>query len=131
MPSVNPATGAGTGQSGLTNPNAYPQWGFNQAGNIVEAKTAAQKQAYVNEGYLDWSSTQQGAESDAASQKGLGSGNIPTPDWSLDISGLKAWFFRGLMVAGGLFLMGYGVSKMLNVENKVTEIASKIPVVPV
>ena len=52
-------------------------------------------------------------------------------DYSLHASGLKDWFFRGLMVAGGLFLMAYGVAKLTNAENKLTEIASKIPVIPV
>jgi hypothetical protein len=53
------------------------------------------------------------------------------PSWGLEVSGLKDWFFRGLMVAGGLGLMAYGISKLLNVENTITEVASKIPVVPV
>jgi hypothetical protein len=60
-----------------------------------------------------------------------GTVQLPSPDWLLDISGLKDWFFRGLMVAGGLGLMAYGISKLLNVENTITEVASKIPVVPV
>lgn len=57
------------------------------------------------------------------------SGNLL--NFNLEASGLKVWFFRGLMVFGGLFLMGYGVSKLVGAENKITEIASKIPVVPV
>lgn len=77
---------------------------------------------------------------------GAGVENIGSPDnpagdanaakaaqttWALGVTGIADWFFRGLMVAGGIFLMGLGVSKMLNVENKITEIATKIPVVPV
>lgn len=48
--------------------------------------------------------------------------------WQLDVSGVKDWFFRGLMVVGGLFLMGYGVSKLIGVDNAITSVASKVPV---
>jgi hypothetical protein len=48
--------------------------------------------------------------------------------WTLEASGLKDWFFRGLMVVGGLFLMGYGVAKLMNAEQILKEIPPVVPV---
>lgn len=82
-----------------------------------------------------------GAEGTALNQIAVGStggleqvskdANSILPSWSLDVSGLKDWFFRGLMVGGGLFLMVLGISKLTGVSNQITQAAEKIPVIPV
>jgi hypothetical protein len=79
MPNVNPLSGGGTGQAGLTNPNQYPQWAYNQQGQVIEADNAEQKTQDIQNGYLVWYNSAQGAASGAASQTGLGSGNISNP----------------------------------------------------
>jgi hypothetical protein len=118
----------------------------------IEAASSAAAVAYGTSGYggtvkAGPFATETDADNWIDGQTGLASGTTPSTtnqvsaahgtitapnlNWALDASGLKDWFFRGLMVVGGLFLMGLGISKMLNVENKITEVASKIPVVPV
>jgi hypothetical protein len=140
MPNVNPlATNVAPGTVSPSGENSYPQYGVGggtpgKSGgwNVVTADNEAQKSADIAKGYATWFSSKTAAEEYISSESStFGSGSPSIPDWSLDASGLKDWFFRGLMVVGGLFLMAVGISKMLNVENKITEVASKIPVVPV
>jgi hypothetical protein len=57
--------------------------------------------------------------------------DLTAPSWSLILGGISGWFFRGLKVVFGGILMIVGISKLLNVDNKIVQLASKIPVVPV
>ena len=50
------------------------------------------------------------------------------PNWKLDIQGISGWFKRGLKVLFGGVLMIVGVSKLMNVDNKITALAGKVPV---
>ena len=86
MPNVNPATGQDS--SGLTNPSAYPQYGYDQAGNIVTANNPMQKASYIQQGYLNWFNTKGAAQSSASSQNGPLSGSVPNPfNWLTQATG--------------------------------------------
>lgn len=68
---------------------------------------------------------------------GAGKGSTPAPTvanlgnlFNIGVKGLANWFFRALLVGGGLFLMIAGISKMANVDNKILQVASKVPVMP-
>ena len=106
-----PPGGAGS------SPNTYPQWGFNNSGQVVEAKNESQKLSYSEQGYLDWFSSKAAAQNAYQGEQGvLGSGNLP--------SGLDAIgdFFNKLGQAGtwirvaevllGLGLLIVGISKL-------------------
>jgi hypothetical protein len=51
-----------------------------------------------------------------------------TSGWRLAATGLSGWFMRGLKVLFGGVLMITGVSKLLNVDNRITQLAGKVPV---
>jgi hypothetical protein len=53
------------------------------------------------------------------------------PSFTLDISGIAGWFIRALKVICGLGLMAIDVSKLLNVDNKITQLASNLKRIPV
>jgi hypothetical protein len=53
------------------------------------------------------------------------------PAWSLDIFGISGWFIRGMKVVFGGVLIILGISRLTGVDNKIVQLASKIPVVPV
>lgn len=85
-------------------PNTYPQWGFNQAGNITEARNEAAKLADMNKGYLDWFTTRAAASNAFKGMQGaLGKGSVPNP-----LSGLAAIgdFFQRLTQAGTWIRVG-------------------------
>jgi hypothetical protein len=50
---------------------------------------------------------------------------------SLSVTGIAGWFFRGLKIIFGGILMIIGVSKLTGADNKITQLASKVPVIPV
>jgi hypothetical protein len=56
--------------------------------------------------------------------KGLGS---LYPSWSLVFSGISGWFFRGLKVLFGGILVIIGVSRLTGIDNKVVQLATKVP----
>lgn len=56
-----------------------------------------------------------------------GGADVKFPDWSLAISGLAGWFFRGLKVVFGGILMIIGISKLTTIDNKAYQLVSKIP----
>jgi hypothetical protein len=53
------------------------------------------------------------------------------PSFTLDISGIAGWFIRALKVICGLGLMAIDVSKLLYVDNKITQLASNLKRIPV
>lgn len=81
MPAVNPnnQTPTGTlGPGGASTTSGFPQWGVNNAYNIVEAKTDADKTADIAKGYGAWFTSQSAAQAWAQEQQTfLGSGGIP------------------------------------------------------
>ena len=50
---------------------------------------------------------------------------------SFQVSGIAGWFFRGLKIVFGGILMIIGVSKLTGADNKIVQLASKVPVIPV
>lgn len=52
------------------------------------------------------------------------------PTFSLSVSGIAGWFFRALKVIFGGILMIVGISHLTGVDNKIVQLASKIPVIP-
>jgi len=86
------------------NPNKYPQWAFNQAGNIIEAANETQKLADMNKGYLDWFPSKAAASNAWKGMQGpLGKGSVPNP-----LAGLAAIgdFFQRLTQAGTWIRVG-------------------------
>jgi hypothetical protein len=51
--------------------------------------------------------------------------------FGLSVSGIAGWFMRGMKVLFGGVLIVLGISKLTGADNKITQLASKIPVVPV
>lgn len=51
--------------------------------------------------------------------------------WAVRTSGIAPWFFRGLKILFGGVLIIIGVSRLTGVDNAVTQLASKIKVIPV
>lgn len=49
------------------------------------------------------------------------------PSWSLSVSGIAGWFFRGLKILFGGILMIIGISRLAGAENAVTRAAGKLP----
>lgn len=50
--------------------------------------------------------------------------------WNLQISGISGWFLRGLKVLFGGVMMVIGISHMLGLDNKITQLAGQIPIMP-
>jgi hypothetical protein len=73
------------------------------------------------------------AESDlSAAAEGAATAGASTANGSLlDISGLGKWLERAGLVLGGVFLIALGLSKLTDAENAITQLASKIPIIPV
>jgi hypothetical protein len=58
-------------------------------------------------------------------------GNVQAPSlpkWLLNITGLSGWFMRGMKVVFGGVLIILGISRLTGVDNKITQIVSKMPV---
>jgi hypothetical protein len=94
---ANAPPGGAPGSAGHA-PNTYPQWGFNQAGKITEARNEAAKLADMNKGYLDWFTSKAAASNAWKGMQGpLGKGLIANP-----LAGLAAVgdFFQRLTQAG-------------------------------
>lgn len=53
------------------------------------------------------------------------------PKYSLQASGFSGWFMRGVKMIFGGILMILAVSRLTGLDNKVTQLASNIKVVPV
>jgi hypothetical protein len=51
--------------------------------------------------------------------------------WGLSVSGIAPWFFRGLKILFGGVLIIVGVSKLTGADNKIVQLAGKVPVIPV
>jgi hypothetical protein len=62
----------------------------------------------------------------AADTAGIGAitGSTLENQFSLDISNVAGWFFRGLKILFGGVLMIIGISKITGVDNKITQLAS-------
>lgn len=121
---------------GIASGDTYPQWGVSQQGTkylIKEATSAGEKQTDINAGYLTWFSSQKAAQEFVSSETSILNGQVPNPlsGWHLSVSGIAGWFFRALKVLFGGILMIVGIAKLTGADNKITQLASKIPVVPV
>lgn len=123
-----------TGPPGTAPVNAgYPQWGIkNTTGTTwvtIEAKTAAQKQADISNGYLDWFTTKQGAQNQITAQKTpVLNGKIPVLSWALQGSGLAGWFLRGLKILLGGVLITIGLARITGADSEVGKLAGKVPI---
>lgn len=104
----------------------------------TKAQAEAQQQLAVNGTLSGPYSTEEDAKAAAAklptkeqsSAQNVASSLNPA-NWNLQVSGVAGWFFRGLKVLFGGVLMIIGISKLTGIDNKITQLASKIPVVPV
>jgi hypothetical protein len=67
-----------------------------------------------------------------AAAKGAGAvGQAVAPTFNLVIRNISGWFFRGLKIVFGAAMIIAGISKMTGVDNKITQLAGKLPVIPV
>ena len=48
----------------------------------------------------------------------------------LKVTGVAAWFFRGLKIVFGGILMIIGISKLTGADNTIVQLAGKVPVLP-
>jgi hypothetical protein len=53
------------------------------------------------------------------------------PTFNLVFRNISGWFFRGLKIVFGAAMIIAGISKMTGVDNKITQLAGKLPVIPV
>lgn len=112
----------------------YPQWGIkNTTGTTwvtVEAKSAAQKQADINLGYLDWFTSKQAATNQITAQKTpILNGKIPNPlTWALSGTGFAGWFMRGLKIMLGGVLIIVGLGRITGADSALGKIAGKVPI---
>jgi hypothetical protein len=96
------APSTGTIAPGIaTATSGYPQYGVNQAGNIIEATSASQEATYQAQGYLVWFTSKSAAQDYNSSQSGVLSGNIPNP-----LSGIAGVASAISAIAGAL--KGFG-----------------------
>lgn len=80
-PNANPRPVTSAGQV-----TGFPEWGFNQAGKVIEVRNEQAKLQAMNQGYLDWFSTKAEAQNAFKGMQGeLGTGAIPSP-----LSGVNA-----------------------------------------
>lgn len=127
------------GAAGITTtPDAYPQWGVKNttsgsspAGtySTVEAKTAAQKQSYLDQGYDTWFSSAADAKSFVSSENSALNGNIPTGNILGSIIGFSGTNFvlRAVKVIIGGVLLIIGLAHMTGADNAVFTLARKAP----
>lgn len=146
MPNVNPnAKGIAPGVT--TTPNTYPQWGVgggtpgSSAGwNVVEAKNAAQKQAYLDKGYVVWFSSQPSAQSYISSEQNpytSGTGGIANPLGFLgnianafgDLTQANTWLRAAKIIVGGVLLV-VGVARLTGTTDEVKKVAGAAASVP-
>jgi hypothetical protein len=72
----------------------------------------------------------EGAQAKITNQFGTGTAKGLSslyPSWSLVFSGISGWFFRGLKVLFGGILAIIGVSRLTGIDNKITQLATKVP----
>lgn len=74
-----------------------------------------------------------GAAGAAAQGKINQSGKLPSllPSFSLIVQNIAPWFFRGLKILFGGVLLVLGISHLTGADNAVTQLAGKVPVLPV
>jgi hypothetical protein len=77
-----------------------------------------------------YNSPSAGSEAEEALNKGPASGSGQPFSWQLLIHGVAPWFFRGLKLLFGGVLMIVGISRLTGADNKIVQLASKIPVIP-
>lgn len=53
------------------------------------------------------------------------------PTFGLSVSGISGWFIRAMKVVFGGVLILVGIMHLTGTDNKLTQLASKIPVIPV
>jgi hypothetical protein len=86
----------------------------------TQAEALTQANAYNNPSPV--------SEAEEVINRGPASGSGQEANWSLLVHGISGWFFRGLKVLFGGVLMIVGISRLTGADNKITQLAGKIPV---
>ena len=107
---------------------------FPETGTIQNQANPILKQALDVSGWVGFNTQAEAkafAQGNAISKVKTVTKDVTNPDFSLIFKDVAPWFVRGLKVAFGGILIILGISRLTGMSNQVTQLASKVPVIPV
>jgi hypothetical protein len=95
-------------------------------GTATEAQAAAEARKEFPKGAAPTGSAKKAIGQSVQNTVG---GALPT--FGLSVTGVSGWFTRAMKVLFGAVLMILGISRLTGADNKIVQLASKVPVIPV